>query len=186
MSGRQKSRGRGKKRKNGGNRRKNNSNRKSENDNNNNNNNRKRGRGDPQQKDLGNEEEQQQQPERRRQARDLSKNNNNLQLVNDNHINVKKDTTLNSSEAKAKGDELDQDAKLLGKFGKRVENYGGLNYTLEMREGEGSSELQRWRRRLRELLGEEVGESNRKEENVVRRKIKSFKESGANAEREQR
>ena len=41
-----------------------------------------------------------------------------------------------------------QDAKLLGKFGKRVENYGGLNYTLEMREGEGRSELQRWRRRV--------------------------------------
>ena len=185
--GRQKSRGRGKKRKNGGNRRKNknnfNSNRKSENgnnNNNNNNNNRKRGRGDPQQPDLVNEEEEEQ-TERTRQARDLSTNNNSdfeRELENDNSINLKKDRALNSSQARANGDELGQDAKLIktnGKFGKRVESYGGLNYTLAMKEGEGSAELQRWRRRLRELLGEEVGGSDGKEENMVRRRVKYIK-----------
>ena len=162
---RQKSRGRGKKRKN---RRKNNNNSNRRNENNNNKNNRKRGK-------AGKEEEEEQ-FERSRQAREVSRNHNNpdfeWDLVNENFTNVKKGTTLNSSEGSAKGDKLDQDAStiktnVIRKFGKRADNYGGINYTLELGEGEGSPQLQRWRRRLRELLGEGAS-SIGKEENMVR------------------
>ena len=144
--GRQKSRGRGKKRK-----RKNESNGNLS-ENGKHNKKRKSGRGG-----YGNKEEQEQ-SERRREAREISKNNNKSdfewELLDDN---AKKEVTLNSSEKKGNG------IKSNG-IGKKADSYVGLNYTFELKEGSG--ELERWRRRLKELLGRRS--SNGKEENMVR------------------
>ena len=143
----------------------------------------------------------QEKPERIRQARDLSEINNNnnpnfqSESVNDKKVNAKEQTTFNNpsvirtetSEAKARRRELEMDAKniktdAIGMSAKRVKNYGGLNFTLELKDGvgpfkgggEGSPQLERWRRRLRELLGErEVSRSDGKEEDMVRRRFKS-------------
>ena len=135
------------------------------------------------------------QPERSRQARDLSEVNNNnnpdfqSDLVNDKKINAKEQTAFNNptviktETSEGKRPDLKLDAKKINtnairKFAnKRVKNYGGLNYTLELKgEGVMSPQLERWRRRLRELLGErDMSRSDGKEENMVRRQ--QFKSS---------
>ena len=102
-------------------------------------------------------------------------------MVNDNNINVKEEATFNNPstikaetrKAKVKIQKVELNTKKIktnkiGKFGKIVQNYGGLNYTLELKEGEGSPQLERWRRRLRELLGESQGGAKEEEEEVGR------------------
>ena len=129
--------------------------------------------------------QQQQQGEKRRQARDLSseqlkinsKHGSQPELENDDVTDRKEQTNFNNpsviktenGEAKREMLQLGQNTKNIkidakGKFGKGMQSYGDLNYTLgragkdgvEPLKGEGSEQLQMWRKRLRQLLGENM------------------------------
>ena len=129
--------------------------------------------------------QQQQQGEKSRQARDLSseqlqinsKHGSQSELENGDATDRKEQTNFNNpsviktenGEAKREMLQLGQNTKNIkidakGKFGKGMQSYGDLNYTLgragkdgvEPLKGEGCEQLQMWRKRLRQLLGENM------------------------------
>ena len=140
--------------------------------------------------------QQKQQGEKSRQARDLSseqlkinsKHGSQPELEIEDITDRKEQTNFNNpsviktenGEAKREMLQLGQNTKNIkidakGKFGKGMQSYGDLNYTLgragkdgvEPLKGEGSEQLQMWRKRLRQLLGEEMPGS----ENMVRKPL---------------